>query len=577
MNIGYARLSRDDDRQNYISIENQKLIITQAAAEMGRKIDCFYEDDGFSGYRFNRPGFVEMMKTLEKGEHTVFIKDLSRLGRNNGKMLLLLDELKERGIRLISVDDAYDNTGPEDDIIGIKTWYNERYVKEASRKIRRVLRARQKEGTLFVQAPFGYIRDERDKGLLKVIPEEAECIRQIYDLYLKGLGYRRIAAYLSEHAVPTPSMVRRSRELAAGRAMGLRVSEQWSDGMVRDILGNDFYMGTYRLHKRERKVIHGSDCRVPKEEQYVWEKHHQAIIEPSVFRLVQEIKEKRNRTHYRGSRGNGGSASLFGGCLFCRECGGRLTPIVRKSKKGIRRYYICSTYNTRGRQYCSKAHLIEEQDLTQDIMAYLKLCCNALGEVDLFCGQEEQEVKISAVEERKQRLNKLCQAEKASLKVLLLQKARDIAANPHDGDLIDKSYQELQQELLLRIHEYEKQLQEEGVSERQQNAGETWEDIVAGGGMERRDVEILIDRILVDENGFPEIQCRYALTGFCTGSPSEELNSREKEIIRSIAEISGDNRQVPVSGKHILKELADRGIRKSVKELEPYMRLLAEV
>lgn len=144
MNAGYVRLSRDDDKRNYISIENQKLIIKQYAASQNTVIDRWYEDDGVSGYKFDRPGFQQLMEDLDKDIDTVFVKDFSRLGCHNAKVLLLLDEFQERGKRLVVIDDNYDSLSPDDDVIGIKTWYNEKYVKDTSKKIRRVLGARQK-------------------------------------------------------------------------------------------------------------------------------------------------------------------------------------------------------------------------------------------------------------------------------------------------------------------------------------------------------------------------------------------------------------------------------------------------
>ena len=151
MNAGYVRLSRDDDKKNYVSIENQKLIISQYANDHGVKIDRWYEDDGISGYIFDRPGFQQMMADLDQEIDTVYVKDFSRLGRHNAKVLLLLDEFQERGKHLIVIDDNYDSMDSSDDTIGIKTWFNERYVKDTSKKIKRAIGARQKEGTLITR------------------------------------------------------------------------------------------------------------------------------------------------------------------------------------------------------------------------------------------------------------------------------------------------------------------------------------------------------------------------------------------------------------------------------------------
>ena len=159
------RLSRDDDKRNYVSIENQKLIINQYASDHGMVIDRWYEDDGVSGYIFDRPEFQQMMADLDKDIDTVYVKDFSRFGRHNAKVLLLLDEFQERGNISLSLNDNYDFFRFSDDTIGIKTWFNERYVKDTSKKIKRAIGARQKEGTLMTKPPFGYCRDAKDKSI----------------------------------------------------------------------------------------------------------------------------------------------------------------------------------------------------------------------------------------------------------------------------------------------------------------------------------------------------------------------------------------------------------------------------
>ncbi|MDE7248491.1 MAG: recombinase family protein, partial [Lachnospiraceae bacterium] len=184
MNAGYVRLSRDDDKRNYTSIENQKLIIKQYAAEHGSVIDRWYEDDGVSGYIFDRPGFGQLIADLDRDIDTVYVKDFSRLGRHNAKVLLLLDEFQERGKHLIVIDDNYDSMDSSDDTIGIKTWFNERYIKDTSKKIRRAIGAKQKEGTLVTQPPLGYHRNAKDKHILEIVPKEAEYVKMIFELYI---------------------------------------------------------------------------------------------------------------------------------------------------------------------------------------------------------------------------------------------------------------------------------------------------------------------------------------------------------------------------------------------------------
>ena len=587
MNAGYVRLSRDDDKKNYVSIENQKLIINQYAADHDTVIDRWYEDDGVSGYIFDRPGFQQMMADLDKEIDTVYVKDFSRLGRHNAKVLLLLDEFQERGKHLIVIDDNYDSMDSNDDTIGIKTWFNERYVKDTSKKIKRAIGARQKEGTLITRPPFGYRRNPKDKTILEIVPKEAEEIKRIYDLYISGSGYRKIANYLTDQGIPTPSMVQRERELEEGRLSKRKVVSTWTDGMVKEILDNDFYMGTFRLRKRARNTVHGKDKRVPKEEQYIFKNHHPAIIDRATFSLVQELKEKRNRTNYRGSRGEWIGSEIpnpFGSCLFCKDCGCRLTPIKRQTSARERKYYICTTYNTKGRRYCSKAHLIEEADLMEDVLAYIKLCRNALCEVIASYDLKDFESEKKTIEEKKLDLQADINERKNQLKVLLTQKVKDMAISAGNEDLIKETYDSLQDDLLSQIRGFEKKLKElddtvldtPDVKDKLKNALDVVDKIIAGGNLDRRDIELLIERIEVDERGLPEITLKYGLSNLIDYSPAIELNRRENTIIAVVMKLIAEEKRNFTSAKYLAEHITALGIKKTKKNIMPYVELMKE-
>ena len=585
MNAGYVRLSRDDDHKNYVSIENQKLIINQYAAVHGEVIDRWYEDDGVSGYIFDRPGFQQMMADLDKDIDTVYVKDFSRLGRHNAKVLLLLDEFQERGKHLIVIDDNYDSMDSSDDTIGIKTWFNERYVKDTSKKIKRAIGARQKEGTLMTQPPFGYRRNEKDKTILEIVPKEAENIKLVYELYISGSGYRKIANYLTDHGIPTPSMVRHERELEEGRMTKRSVATKWTDSMVKDLLDNDFYIGTFRLKKRARNTVHGKDKRVPKEDQCIFENHHLAIIDKATFSLVQELKEKRNRTNYRGSRGQWLGSEIpnpFGSCLFCKDCGSRLTPIKRKTSSRERKYYICTTYNTKGKSYCSKAHLIEEDDLMEDVLNYIKMCRNALCEVIATYDLKDFEAEKKTVEEKRQELQAMVAEKKSQLKVMFAQKVKDLSVSAGNEDLINETYESLQSDLLSQIHGLEMQLKEldetaietPDVKDKLKNALDVIDKIIAGGTLDRRDIELLIERIVVDEDGMPEITLKYGLSNLISYSPADEMNHRENTIIAIVMKLISEDERGYTSAKYLSEHITDLGFKKTKQSILPYIELM---
>lgn len=584
MNYGYMRLSKDDNQQNYISIENQKLIISQYVKETGEKIDEWYEDDGISGYKFDRPGFNHLLTKARTGD-TIYAKDLSRIGRHNAKVLLLIEQLKEDGIRLYIIDERYDSENSDDDMLGITTWYNEKYIKNTSKKIKQVLHARQQEGTLYHDLPFGYVRDQKDKSKILIVPEEAEFIKKIFTYYIQGYGYRRTANILNENGVETPSGQRRKRELRNGIYSKKRVASKWTDSMVHDILKNDIYMGNFRLHKKARHTIHGKDIKVPKEEQYLFESNHEPIVSKQQFELAQEIMQKRIHSNYRGGRATkweDNGVSLFGGCLFCSNCGRKLTPIKRNNKNGVRNYYICSTYNTRGKEYCEKSHLIEENNLVEDVIQYLTMYRNLQSEsiknykIDSFIDKKDGK-KL-----QKDRLLLQKEEVQQQIQIIVKQKIKDLTAVTKDDSqkMLENIYQKIQSELLQKIENIDIKLNaltQVPVHQIEEfhSALDILDTIIQNKKLDRTDIEILIDRIEIDANGMPTIQIRSGMLKSDGSCEEAELNSEVIRILSMIMESVSEEDGTFTLPK-ILLELEKRGMKKSAREIKPYLAYMMQ-
>ncbi len=480
MIAGYVRLSRDDDGKKYVSIENQKLLIMESARRQGMKIDRWYEDDGVSGYTMERPGFMRLKADLEYDVDTIIAKDLSRIGRHNAKVLLFLDEIREWGKRLILVDDGYDTWKEEDDIIGIKTWYNERYVKDTSRKIRSVLGARQQEGTLICSVPFGYERDITDKTKVIVVPEEAEVIRQIFHWYENGLGFRRIAGKLQQNHVMTPSAFLYGRTNRKGKPP----AEFWNDKMVGSILKNDYYAGVLRQHKRVRTKINGTDHRVAKENQIIFENHHEAIISKKQFAAIQEILREREKKKTTGITSR--SQALFAGFLYCKDCGGRLTPIHRKNSTDT--CYICSTYNTKGKKYCSCSHRVKESRLKDLVMQLLE----KWGEV--HGAQQEYDRKTEELLDEYNRL-------KEKRKLLIENHLKELleAGSEGEGQLIKEVYWKLKKEINEKIYIVEQKI--DRMKPTKNTLSKIYYKVNQGKSIEREYLEEILERIEVNAEG----------------------------------------------------------------------------
>ena len=322
--VGYCRLSRDEDKENYSSIEEQKRIIKDYASTRNWIIEDkdFYIDDNVSGYTFNRPEFTKMLEKVKGGKIDVVIaKDLSRIGRNNGKVLVLIDEFKNMQKNLILVSEmggTYDVLNDRDDTIGITTWFNERYVKEVSKKVKIGMHKQLEKGILLQGTKFGYLKTAK-KGELIVDESVRETITTIFDLYEQGLGMRKICHKLNfEYDFLTPSQVIERNLKEKGKTYKKPVKKKWDIYMVKRILKDEIYVGTLITHKTERKDIHKQGKKVKRENQYIFKNHHEAIISKEQFERVQDIMQKRvkNSSIYTKKERD----YIFGGFLRCGEC-----------------------------------------------------------------------------------------------------------------------------------------------------------------------------------------------------------------------------------------------------------------
>ena len=357
---GYVRLSRDDNKRNYSSIENQKKIIQQYAEENNMIIRHIYEDDGISGYSFNRPDFQKMMASLDT-INIIVAKDLSRIGRHNAKVLLFLEEMEEMGKRVILIDDNYDSFYSDDDIIGIKTWDNERHVKNTSRKVKRIKRMEQESGTLVSQTPFGYTRHPLNKQMILIDEEAAEVVRDIFAKFLDGMSKNAIVHYLNEHGVLPPAAYKRER-------LGLKYQNPsidpakrplWGAVTITTILKNRMYcgdmvQGRYRVKSYK---IHVQEV-VPEDEWYIVENTHEAIIDRDIFVKVQRLLLRDTRTAPQKKQ-----IYLFSGFLRCADCGKAMT----RSKVGGTVYYYCRTYKDQSKNACTK-HTIKHNRLEAAVL-----------------------------------------------------------------------------------------------------------------------------------------------------------------------------------------------------------------
>lgn len=576
---GYVRLSRDDNKRNYSSIENQKKIIQQYAEENNMIIRHIYEDDGISGYSFNRPDFQKMMASLDT-INVIVAKDLSRIGRHNAKVLLFLEEMEEMGKRVILIDDNYDSFYSDDDIIGIKTWDNERHVKNTSRKVKRIKRMEQESGTLVTQTPFGYTRHPLNKQMILIDEEAAAILNLEKEIYLDGNGIRKTAEILSERGVPTPSMIDKERHESLGLVYNKQVAYQWSFGMVKDTLFNDYNNGILRTHKRERVTINGKDKKVPKENQYVFPNHHPKIFDDDTMKLLNEVKDSRHHSQYRGQRAH---VNLFSGCLYCKDCGWKLTAINRPNRG---KYYVCGTYNKKGKQFCQHAHLVTEETLMDALVKYLVLCRDSLADIIQNFDLSKLKIETYTPADSKQRLEAELEKVKEELKVLITQKVKEITANPSMNEIITETYAALQSDKMERISAIEKTLQDltkephipsTTIKPSLQTALDILNEVLEKKELSRKDIEVLVEKIIVDKDGNIDIYLKHGLGNLAAYDfRADKENLKLTMLIESIRLLEKDETGF-TSVKFLADSLKEMGYPMHKKKFVPYMEHLLDL
>lgn len=441
--VGYVRVSRDEDKENYSSIINQKKIINNYALERNWTIDKYYEDDNVSGYTFDRPAFNCLVSDMNNNLVDIVIaKDLSRIGRHNAYTLLFIDNTKKNNKRLILPNESggFDTDKDENDLLGIYTWFNEMYIRDISRKTISSIKAKQKDGQMIIKEHFGYCKSTVDKHILLIEPKTASVVKKIYELYQDGNGYRKIAQQLNNLCIPTPSLTIKMRKEECGCIYEGSVSNTWSPVQIQRILKNDIYIGTLRLGKTKKTMIKGKSVYVDKNNQYVFEDNHEAVISKKDFYSVQKLINKRNTTNFRNQRINN---NIFSGLLFCEECG---SYMIAYNKKDREKVYICGNYHKKGVSSC-KRHSIKEKEL---ITIYKNIILKIISKKSEF----ENVVDISKIVNKQHNfmlLNTLRQSldkAKKELKASISQKIKYIAKSNYieNVSVIEETYFELEKD-----------------------------------------------------------------------------------------------------------------------------------
>ena len=504
---GYVRISVDDEQnKDNISIEHQKAIIADyVQTKFPGSTLTFFEDRDRSGYTFEqREGYQEMRKGLVDHTYNILIvKDFSRFSRRNSRGLVELEDLRDAGVRIISIGDGIDFPNDDDWLkIQFQFLINEMPVTDTSKKVKNVIRRRQLDGEWICAAPYGYIIN--DNSEFEIVPTEADVVRKIFELYNNdGWGYKKISNYLTAQGIPTPRMCEQMRKEAKGKAYNRKVNPAWAIITVQGILDNDFYIGTLRQAKYTRAKINGKDVKRDEGEHIVIENHHQPIIDYRTFATTKALREKRSTSNYRGVKKYD---NFYSGFLFCGDCG---SPMFSMSRPDIAPAYTCGTYHRRGRDGCTSHHIrVDTLDglLRSYIRKVMENSAAMLEKLNAELLRENDEV--TETEQSADHLAEVMEELQEELKTTKRQRIREIMKKPEQEAALEELYDELEAELMQKIDGLKSQIDMLAdkrntiilVNRSAKTTLDVFRDILEKEKLERNDLELIIDRIHVFED-----------------------------------------------------------------------------
>jgi len=460
----YERLSRDDfgkddDQQRESnSISNQKAMLEEFAARQGFTNIVHFTDDGISGTCFDRPGFLAMMKEVEAGNvEYLCIKDMSRMGRDYLKVGQIMEILRQRGVRLIAINDGVDSARGDDDFTPFRNIMNEYYARDTSRKIRSTFQSKGKSGKhLTGTVIYGYLWNEaRDQWL--VDPEAAEVVKRIFAMTIDGYGPYQIASKLKEEKVLIPSAYLAQHGEGVNKNKTFKDVYGWGSSTICNILEKREYLGHTINFKTRKHFKDKKSHYVPEDEWTIFENTHEAIIDQQTFDLVQKI-----RGNVRRYPDGWGEAAPLTGLLYCADCGGKM--YVHRTNNGKRiSQYTCSQYSkVPVGKLCTTQHRINEDVVLSLVSEMLKAIAEYAkhDRAEFVRVVQEAQSSQQTAEVRKQRTRLATAKQRVSeLEVLLCKIYEDnILGKLSDSRYatLDAQYEKEQTELTAEISVLEK-------------------------------------------------------------------------------------------------------------------------
>ncbi len=374
----YERLSRDDELEGESnSIVNQKKILEEYASKNNLTNIIHFTDDGISGTQFDRPGFMEMMNGVNTGNiGCIIVKDMSRLGRDYLKVGQCMEILRQKGVRLIAINDNVDSFYREDDFTPFRNIMNEWYARDTSRKIQSTFRSKGESGKHTASTPpYGYIKDEKDKDKWVVDEKAAEIVRRIFNLTMDGAGPYKIAKILEADKIDIPAYHQQKMGYGLHQSKNFEYPYRWCSSTIASILKKKEYLG-HTVNFKTRKHFKDKKSKYVSEDKWlIFENTHEAIIDQEIFDNVQRI-----RGNVKRYPDGWGEYHPLTGLMYCADCGSKMYVHRTNNYKNIP-YYVCSNYKkVPCGTLCPSAHRIKAEVVLNLIQETLKDIKNYLGE-----------------------------------------------------------------------------------------------------------------------------------------------------------------------------------------------------
>ena len=402
----YERLSRDDELEGESnSIVNQKKILEEYASKNNLTNIIHFTDDGISGTQFDRPGFMEMMNGVNTGNiGCIIVKDMSRLGRDYLKVGQCMEILRQKGVRLIAINDNVDSFYREDDFTPFRNIMNEWYARDTSRKIQSTFRSKGESGKHTASTPpYGYIKDEKDKDKWIVDEKAAQIVRRIFNLTMDGAGPYKIAKILEADKIDIPAYHQQKMGYGLHQSKNFEYPYRWCSSTIASILKKKEYLG-HTVNFKTRKHFKDKKSKYVSEDKWlIFENTHEAIIDQETFDNVQRI-----RGNVKRYPDGWGEYHPLTGLMYCADCGSKMYVHRTNNYKNIP-YYVCSNYKkVPCGTLCPSAHRIKAEvvlNLIQETLKDIKNYLDEDNEAFIHSIQNEMEEKEKAhIEKKKIRL-----------------------------------------------------------------------------------------------------------------------------------------------------------------------------